>query len=184
MSRLREHLRKFFDIYVAVALIVFAARFGVEVTQTLAWPYDIDHFRDMAVTETIARGSWWTDPYYQGEYLWYNPLVPAIAAVAEVATDLPAHVIYARFGAYLNVAAPLAFYWLLRNTLGPLPALASLVVFLFVPPRGAQGWNTPTYSPWLFPMIFAQALYYAALLSLSRLWQRQTTWYRVSAGAL
>jgi hypothetical protein len=53
-------------------------------------------------------------------------------------------------GAYLNLVAPLVFWAPLRATVGPLPALASLVVLSYLPV--GQGWNTPTYAPWLYPV--------------------------------
>jgi hypothetical protein len=172
------------DLLLALSFIAFAGKFGIDATSHVSWPYDFDHFRDMAFTQTMAQGAWLSDPYYRGEFLWYNPLVPAIAAVIERFADVSVHVLYARLGAYLNLLAPITFFLLLRATVGPLQALAALVVFLFATPRGAQGWNTATYSPWLFPITFAQGLFYASLWSLHRLWQEPGTQRRMVAGVL
>lgn len=184
MSRLTSHLARRIDLYILAGLILWVAFVGVTVTSDLSWPYDVDHFRDMAFTQTMAQGQWMSDPYYQGEYLWYNPLMPAIAAGVEVATGASVHVVYARLGAYLNLLGPIAFFFFVRRLLGPLAAIAATVVFLFVPPRGGQGWNSATYSPWLFPTTFAQSLFYLTLLAIHGLWTRRTVVRATVTGAL
>ena len=41
----------------------------------LTWPYDGDHFRDIAQAQTALDGHPLADPFYLGEWVWYNPLL-------------------------------------------------------------------------------------------------------------
>ena len=150
-------------VYHAVAclLCAWALVTGIRTTFDLDWPFDPDHLRDIAHAQTIRDGAWLQDPFYQSEWVWYNPLLPGIIAGISYLTDLHVNVVAARAGAYLNIAAPLTFYLLvLRLTSSP-TALASLVGFLFL--VHAPTWAAPTYSPWLFGSAFAQPFFYLTL---------------------
>jgi hypothetical protein len=150
-------------VYHAVAclLCAWALVTGIRTTSDLDWPFDADHLRDIAHAQTIRDGAWLQDPFYQSEWVWYNPLLPGIIAGISYLTDLEVNVVAARAGAYLNIAAPLTFYMLvLRLTSSP-TALAALVGFLFL--VHAPTWAAPTYSPWLFGSAFAQPFFYLTL---------------------
>ena len=134
---------------------------GVRTTSDLDWPFDPDHLRDIAHAQTIRDGAWLQDPFYRNEWVWYNPLLPAIIAGISSLTGLPVNVVAARAGAYLNIAAPLTFYLLVWRLTSPPTALASLVGFLFL--VRAPTWAAPTYSPWLFGSAFAQPFFYLTL---------------------
>jgi hypothetical protein len=46
---------------------------GVQTTADLEWPYDPDHFRDIAQAQTIRDGGWRQDPFYRGESVGITP---------------------------------------------------------------------------------------------------------------
>ena len=150
-------------VYHAVAclLCAWALVTGIRTTFDLDWPFDPDHLRDIAHAQTIRDGAWLQDPFYQGEWVWYNPLLPGVIAGISYLTDLPVNIVAARAGAYLNIAAPLTFYLLVLRLTSPPTALASLVGFLFL--VHAPTWAAPTYSPWLFGSAFAQPFLYLTL---------------------
>ena len=150
-------------VYHAVAclLCAWALVTGIRTTFDLDWPFDPDHLRDIAHAQTIRDGAWLQDPFYQSEWVWYNPLLPGVIAGISYLTDLPVNIVAARAGAYLNIAAPLTFYLLVLRLTSPPTALASLVGFLFL--VHAPTWAAPTYSPWLFASAFAQPFFYLTL---------------------
>jgi hypothetical protein len=148
----------------AVVLCLWVLTRGVATTADLDWPFDPDHFRDIAHAQTIRDGAYLQDPFYRDELFWYNPLLPGIVAGLSYVTGLSVNVIATRAGAYLNLAAPLSLYLLVLRLTGPPAALASLVGFLFV--VAAPTWAAPTYSPWLFGSVFAQPFFYLSLVQL------------------
>jgi len=155
--------------------LTLALSTGITATAHLFWPYDVDLFRDIASARTIADGHWHADPYYAGEYLWYNPLVPSLVAVLSWISNLDVPLVYTRAGAYLNLLPALAFYALVRAWFGAVPAAAALTTFLFVAPRGAQPWVTATYTPWLFASSFSQAFFYLSVLCWLSVRRKATT---------
>lgn len=162
--------------------IGYAAYVCVAKTAGLTWPYDPDHFRDIAASETVLEHGLGLDPYYKDERWWYNPALPTlIAGIARISgADVP--MLYARLGAYLNVLAPIAFYALVRSTSGHVVAAAAVLAYIYATPRGTQAWHTATYSPWLFAATFAQPLFYSTLLAISAMWRRTTGWSLVVVG--
>jgi hypothetical protein len=111
-----------------------------------------------------------------------HPLLPGLVAAVSSLTGQPVHVSAARAGAYLNLAAPIAFYLLVFRLVGPACALASLVGFLFVV-RGPT-WATPTYSPWLYASVFAQTFFYLTLAAYSGAITLERRWLFVLTGVL
>lgn len=59
----------------ALALIVAALVPGVWTTSRLHWGFDLDHFRDIAIAQSMQDGRWFDDAFCAGERAWYNPLV-------------------------------------------------------------------------------------------------------------
>ena len=166
----------------AIVFVAIALGHGVEATSTLDWPHDPDHLRDIAHAQNIAEGRLLDDPYYAGEWAWYNPLVPAITAGVATLTGQPVPVVHARFYAFLNTTAPLAFYLLLALVAGPRAAVIGLAFYLFVVED--ETWMWGTYSPHPFAANFAQAPFF---LTLAVWWAaaryRSALWY-VGTGVL
>jgi hypothetical protein len=137
---------------------------GVRTTRDLSWAEDDDLFRVIAEAQTFAEGSF-SDPYYRGEDIWYNPLVSLVVAGASRTLGVPVNVTEVRLGAYANLLGPLAFYALAWRTFGAATATAATFGFVFYRDLWAPSWVTAAYSPWLFPMTFAQGLFYLSLLA-------------------
>lgn len=146
-----------------IALWTAAVVAGIVAVRGLTWPYDVDGLRDIAIAQAIRDGrSPLADPLYQGHAAWYSPLVPAIVALVAAVTGGNVPVTHVQAGAWLNALAPIAFFFCARVLVGVWPALAATCAFLFLPGR-PPAWASATYSPWLFPALFAQALLYAGL---------------------
>src|SRR5688500_7558623 len=156
------------DMAVVAGLIAVAAREAHRVTAGLHLPPDPDLYRSAAISQTLLNGSWLGDPFFAGEWNWYNPLVPAIVAVLHVLTGTPVLELYARGGVLLNMLAPVALWALVRALFGSGAGVAAVFAFLFLPPRFLPGWSTAGYWPWLFSSVFTQAVFYAGLLAVDR----------------
>jgi hypothetical protein len=152
-----------------------AAYQGVLVTHDLTFPQDEDFARDVAAAETIAAGHPLSDPVYRGEWLWYNPLAPAIVAVIATMSDRPIPLVYSRLGAYFNLLIPLSLFALVVSWWGWMSALVAVLALLYVVPGNSPGWLTASYSPWLYPMHVGQTMFYLALLALSHAWRTGRT---------
>src|SRR5688572_27127119 len=149
-------------------MIAVAAREAHRVTAGLHLPPDPDLYRSAAISQTLLNGAWLGDPFFAGEWNWYNPLVPAIVAVLRTVTGTPVLEIYARGGVGLNMLAPVALWALVRVLFGSGAGVAAVFAFLFLPPRFMPGWSTAGYWPWLFSSVFTQAVFYAGLLAVDR----------------
>lgn len=147
----------------ALALVAAAVVPGVWTTWGLHWPFDLDHFRDIAIAQTMQDGGWLADPFYAGERAWYNPLIPAIVAVTSTVTQMPVPDTLTRIGAWINAIPPLLFFLCARRLSEPLAALPALCAYLFLP-HSPPVWGAATYTPWLFPSVAAHALFYGGLL--------------------
>ena len=151
--------------WVAVALLCAPPLgLGIYGTRTLDWPDDPDFFRDIALAQSFADGHLLDDPFYRGESIWYNPLVPGLVAGLSKITDSPVPTVYTRAGAYLNILAPVLLAALVARTFGSLAGLVALTIFLYRVPRGPSG-AAPFYTPFLYNSSFAQALFYLTLLA-------------------
>jgi hypothetical protein len=138
---------------------------GIRTTESLSWPPDVDLYRDIAQAQTMADGHLLADPFYRGETIWYNPLVPFLVAQASRLTGLPVHTAYTRAGAYLNLLAPIAFFLLVGALFGRLAAAVATLDFLFLRDPGDPAWLSPSYSPWLYSPGFVQGLFFLGILA-------------------
>jgi hypothetical protein len=148
-------------LLIGVVLLVM----GMRTTHDLEWPSDPDLYRDIAQAQTIADGSLSSDPYYRGEKVWHNPLLPLIVAAVSKTLGLPVHTTYVRIGAYLNLLAVIAFYVWVHRLAGVAGATAATFGFVFYRETWAPHWVTAAYSPWLFAMTSSQVLMYGSLVA-------------------
>ena len=79
-----------------------------------------------------------------------------------------------RLGSYLNMLVPMTFFALALVLAGTRAALPATAGFLFIVGSGVPDYIAATYSPWLLPLTFAQALCYAALYSIHALHSSRT----------
>jgi len=140
----------------------------------LTWPYDGDHFRDIAQAQTTLDGHPLADPFYLGEWVWYNPLVPWIVALGSYVTGASPALVHVQGGPWLNLIAPLAFYVLCSRASGQRAALVSLALFLFVNCRSDPSLTCATYSPWLFVATFTQGLFFLTIAAMDVAASRRT----------
>ena len=153
---------------VASAIMIRPVELARRTTAHLDWPHDADQFRDIAQAQTF-RDQWaLDDPYYLGETIWYNPLLPGVVAILSAISGEQVHIVYVRAGPYLNLLAPLGLFAAIGYAAGPWTAVAALFVFVFLQPPQAPAWTAATYSPWLFPGVFAQSLFYFSLVAYQR----------------
>jgi hypothetical protein len=159
---------------IAALLLVAALIPGVLATSDLTWPYDLDHFRDIGVAHTIQEGGWrgWReDPFYAGEVAWYNPLIPAIVALAATIVQAPIPETFTRIGAAINLLPAVLFFICARRLIGPAAALPALTAWLFLP-HSPPAWGAAMYTPWLFPATAAHALFYGGAIAWLRALER------------
>lgn len=143
--------------------ICVAVGVGVSTTSSLEVPPEIDHYRDMGAAEALLDGRWGQDPAFVGETGWYPPLLPTLMAALAALTGKPLTWLYVHVGPLLNAAAPLAFYWLATSLFSRWAAVSSLVCYLFLANWAADTWTLASYSPWAWPVLFAQTFFFLAL---------------------
>ncbi len=152
----------------AGALIVLALALAVRTTWGLQWPCETDFFRDMGGAQAILDGDAGSDPAYLGENNWFNPLQPAVFAGLAFITGLPLPTLYAVAGPFLNLLGPVGFFLLARQLMGGTAALAALAAYLFMGNPGVPSWFQATYSPWAWPMNFAQGFFFLTVAAYLR----------------
>ena len=71
---------------IAAAFIILALLAARHATADLPGAHDPDHCRDIAQAQTVRDGHFLSDPYYRGEWAWYNPLLAWTLALGSSAT--------------------------------------------------------------------------------------------------
>jgi hypothetical protein len=168
----------------ALGLTVVALLAATRVTDGLRWPFDPDHWRDIAQAQTIRDGHPLADPNYRGEWTWYNPLLASTLAAGSRLTRTTIAVFHVKAGPYLNLLGPVAFYVLARRLYRPPAALASLALLLFFMGNAEPFPLNAAYSPWLFTAYFGEGFFFLSTLALLWAWDRPTVGRSVLAGAL
>ena len=132
---------------------------GNNATKNLTWPYDLDQFRDIAQTQTFLDGGYGNDPYYLDEHTWYNPGIHLMFGMASLLFKTPVPRTLLKFGAFFIILAPLSFYIMIRSMFGNWAAFIGTAAYLFIP-SPYPIWVSNLYSPFIFPIIFAQTFFY------------------------
>lgn len=183
----RRSARRLWDIVLAilvVVLIAIAVRAGWAATHDLQWPFDRDLYRDAASAQSILDGQFPADPYYKGEQNWYNPLGPGIIALISRVSKVPPAELYARCGAWIGIAIPLAVLTLALALFGRWGGLMALFAFLFLGPNDVPSWAAPSYSPWLLANLISLVPF--AVTVTVAYWARlkNGTWLWIACGLL
>ena len=168
----------------ALALILAALAVALTKTSGLTAPHDLDHFRDIALAQTVRDGAPLSDQYYRDEWIWYNPLLPWTLALGSAVTGSAVEVFHVRAGPWLNLLGPLAFYLLGVRWIGRTAAFIALAVYLFFAIGEGRGWAYATYSPWLYSNNFAEGIFFTAALALQAAADRPTPTRAVCAGSI
>jgi len=124
------------------------------------WFFDTDPYRDMSCVRQNLSGEFGKDPSYLHEYLWYNPLLPAIETLAAKISHLPLNILFAKAGVWINLLAPITFAWMLAVLFDWRVAMAGLLSFLYLASGNHLVYDAATYSPWLYPGAFTQSIFY------------------------
>jgi hypothetical protein len=169
---------------VAAAFIILALLAARHATADLPGAHDPDHFRDIAQAQTVRDGHFLSDPYYRGEWAWYNPLLAWTLALGSSATRTTVEEFHVHGGPWLNLLAPLMFYLLAVRLTGRRAALGGLTLYLFFITGQEHSWAAATYSPWLFSDNFSEGLFFSAALAVLWTEERPGTTRAAIAGAL
>ena len=172
-------------LLLAIFMITLAFNAGVRRTYDLTWPPYMDHARDASFAQSVLDGHYGEDPLYNGESMWFTPMLFTLEAYAVDLTGVDLQVIQARAGAYWNLLAPIAFFMLAWRWFGSSVAVVALAAYLFVLPGQEPGWAVATYSPLFLAMNFAQGLFFLMLLVLFRAFKSVSwvVWAAVGLGA-
>ena len=150
---------------IAILMIVVAFKLALNVTHDLRCPCEIDFYRDMGGAQSVLDGRFGEDPAYIGHVNWFNPIQPTLFAAISYVTELPLAEVYASWGPILNLLGPIAFFLLARMLLDRWIAVAALAAYLFMSNPTVPSWFQATYSPWAWPMDFAQGFFYLTVAS-------------------
>lgn len=155
---------RFILLSASLLLIVIAFIQCFRTMHDLAWAYDRDFDRDLAFINNSLNGHFGLDPAYQGQYLWYNPLLFAFETFLTKLSGLPPNIIITRAGMYLNLLGPVTFFLMVWRLVNLRVATAALLSYLFLAAGNIEGSGAATYSPWLYPVTFAQFFFYIDVL--------------------
>ena len=144
---------------ISAALIAVASVRGWHVVSGLEWPFDSDHFRNIANAVTFRDGGVLSDAHYAGVTAWYSPLTSALLAVGSIVTFVPIHRLGAQGGVVLNLVTPVALTAVTARWFGRRVTLGTLVAYLFVIGNNYPPWAVASYSPWLFVNVYATGLF-------------------------
>ena len=136
-------------VVVSGALILVASIRGWHVVSGLQWPFDSDHYRNIANAVTFRDGGLLSDAHYAGVTAWYSPLTSALLAVGSIITFVPIHRVGTQGGVVLNLLPPIALVGVTARWFGRRVAIAALVTYLFVIGNNYPPWAVASYSPWL-----------------------------------
>ena len=132
-------------------------------THDLIWASEPDFDRDISFVQGTLDGHYGKDPSYRDAYMWYNPLLFSIETAIVKITGAAPNIVVTRAGAYLNLLAPISFFFMAVSLFGWEVALAAMLSYLFLVTGNFMGWGAATYSPWLFPVCFNQSFFYLNL---------------------
>lgn len=170
------------DVWACLA-IALAVGTSLVATAPLEVPAEIDHYRDMGAAQALLDGRWGEDPAFLGETSWYPPLLPALTALLAFVSRQPLPFVYVHLGPLLNALGPIAFYLLAKRLFEGWSALFSLLGFLFIVACNAPTLTQASYSPWVWPVLFAQGLFYLTFRAWLIALEKRTAWSAMASGA-
>jgi hypothetical protein len=145
-------------------LILIAFVTGWQAVRGLRWPWDADHFRNIANGVTFKDGGLLSDPHYAGVPAWYSPLTSALVGVGSLVTGVSVNRLATQGGVFLNLVTPIALCSVTARWFGRRAAVLSLLAYLFVMANNYGPWLMASYSPWMFVNIYAMGLFIAAMV--------------------
>jgi hypothetical protein len=143
-----------------VVMLVLACIQCYAAAKDIHWFFESDYYRDMSCVQENLHGNFGKDPNYLGAWLWYNPLLTGIETIVVKISGLPLNLVFAKAGVWLNLLAPITFTLMLATLFDWRVAAAGLLSFLFLASGDHYAFDAATYSPWLYPGSFTQAIFY------------------------
>ncbi len=168
----------------ATGLILLAFLFQYTSIGSITVPAEEDFYRDLGAANAMLDGLSSADPNLAGEVRWYNPLTPAVVALASQLTGISTFDLYTHSGPLLNLLAPIFLFLLVARLHSPWAACFALAAYLFLGHHAYLSSRYATYSPWLWPFNFTQALAFLTLLALQAACVRERWTHFVFAGLL
>ena len=168
----------------AIAMIGVALYLAIQATLGLVWPCEVDFYRDMGGAQAVLDGFPGYDPAYLGEINWYNPFQPTLLAALSWVSGLPLHMVFTRFGPYVNLLGPIGFVLMARKLMPAWAAVAALGAYLFLGNPLVPSWFQATYSPWAWPMDFAQGFFYLTMAAYVRALETRRVFWEIATGML
>jgi len=168
----------------ATLLMLWALLIAVQTTSGLTWPCEIDFYRDMGGAQSYLDGRFGQDPAYLGETNWYDPLQPTLFAGLSYVTGRPLHELYASWGPFINLLGPIGFFVLAVCLFDHWTAVMALAAYLFLGQPNVPSWFQATYSPWAWPMDFAQGFFYFTVASTVQALRKPAIWRDIQTGVL
>jgi hypothetical protein len=162
-------------ILISGLLLLVAFIKGWQAVAGLRWPFDSDHFRNIANAVTFRDGGILSDAHYAGVPAWYSPLTSALLALGSLITFMPIHRVGVQGGALLNLVTPLALCYVTARWFGRRVALLALVAYLFVIGVNYPSWAIASYSPWMYVSIYATGIFILALAAIPAALTRAST---------
>jgi len=148
---------------IVILLILFVLSIGIKTSSTARRTFDGDLQRNLSQAQSILDGAPLADPNYLGEKIWYNPLVPGLAALISKVSGAPPDIVNLRAGAFLNILTPVCFFVLLLIAFDAVTAAASVFAMLFIITAGLPVYFTGTYSPIMYSLHLAPAFFFIGL---------------------
>ena len=149
-------------------LIALCAFHGFQATTGLSFPPDVDSLRDAGAVQTIVDRNWFGDPIYVGEWRWYPPLVPFLAAIASWLVGAPSLTLLLRVAPWFNLLTPLAFFVMSARLLGKPAALMAVAVLVLFNGAFLAPSNAASYTPWPLIPNFALPLFFATVWLIAK----------------
>ena len=154
---------------VLVALLLLCVARGIWFTHGLAVPTDADTVRDVGFIHGILDGNTWGDPSIGGAWRWYPPLFHALAAGVAYVTWTDPLPLWSAAGAWLNLAAPAAFFLMNRRLFGAWPAIFATGVMVLFDGAAMTGDEAAGYTPWTYTPALAWPLFFAGVALVHRI---------------
>jgi hypothetical protein len=164
----RERFERCAAVLLVLVMSGVAVVLNLPVTSDLVWPGFETQFRELAAAQTLLDEGYGPDSTYRDAKLWYNPLSGAMIAATSRTLDVPARVVVPRIGVYVNLLAPLCFFLMVALLVDKWAAVAGTAAFLFLGSPRFEDFEAATYSGWLLPNSFAQALAYLSIIVSAR----------------
>ena len=149
------------------ALLAWALVIAFYAVEPCQVPREWDSMRDISIAQSLLDGGYPEDPVLRGEICWYNPLTGLVLFALHHLTGLSLMRLAVVAGPFLNLLAPVAFYFLVAGLFGRGAGLAGLLLVLFGKDGALPLW-TCAYSPWLLASVYALGLLFLTLTAFYR----------------